>query len=253
MQKSKIEWTDYVSNPKPLYYSPSILFNMPLPKDPIKAEQWRQKQRVAQLGKSRNKGKNNPFYGKHHSPSTIELLREKNIGTRHTAETKAKISKSHLGMSHPSPRKGKSFEEIFGEEKATEIKERLSKLHKGKKYRLGIPHTQETKEKISKITRQRTPKGENNPRWKGGVTVRYVNIFNSNGYVAWRKDIFKRDNYTCQVCGDHAGHNLEAHHKISVKTLLKTGDLNLIYDVSNGITLCEKCHKERHKHATIED
>ena len=60
-------------------------------------------------------------------------------------------------------------------------------------------------------------------------------------YISWRKEVFERDNYTCQCCGDNKGGNLNAHHK-NARNLFP----NEKYDVNNGVTLCEKCHKEFH-------
>ena len=61
-------------------------------------------------------------------------------------------------------------------------------------------------------------------------------------YTIWRKSVFERDNYTCQICGKK-GCELNAHH---IKSF--SGYPNFRYDVSNGITLCKKCHKEVHRH-----
>ena len=60
--------------------------------------------------------------------------------------------------------------------------------------------------------------------------------------INWRKNIFKRDNYTCQICGDDTGGNLVAHHIYSYMDYPKKRAL-----LENGITLCENCHKEFHK------
>ena len=60
-------------------------------------------------------------------------------------------------------------------------------------------------------------------------------------YEIWRKEVFARDNYTCQDCGTRGG-NLEAHH---IKTFLKYKKLR--YAVSNGTTLCKLCHRNRHR------
>ncbi|MDP4159792.1 MAG: HNH endonuclease [Bacillota bacterium] len=60
-------------------------------------------------------------------------------------------------------------------------------------------------------------------------------------YNAWRKDVYERDNYTCQDCGKRGG-TLNAHHLKSFKKYKK-----LRYKVDNGLTLCELCHRERHR------
>lgn len=59
---------------------------------------------------------------------------------------------------------------------------------------------------------------------------------------AWRKKVYARDNYTCQCCGDDKGHNLNAHHILPYMQYPK-----FRFDVNNGITLCEDCHKEFHR------
>lgn len=80
-----------------------------------------------------------------------------------------------------------------------------------------------------------------------GVTIKVRNIQdkyrdrNSQSYKEWRKAVFERDKYTCQCCGAK-GVALNAHHK---KYWCK--DVERRFDISNGITLCEKCHKEYHK------
>ena len=62
----------------------------------------------------------------------------------------------------------------------------------------------------------------------------------------WRDSVFARDDYTCQHCGDNSGGNLNAHHIIPFSK-----DESLRFEVSNGITLCEKCHKKEHKRLLI--
>lgn len=60
-------------------------------------------------------------------------------------------------------------------------------------------------------------------------------------YSEWRKAVFKRDNYTCQLCNKR-GYKLNAHHKKSWKKYI-----NKRFDIHNGITLCIKCHKNIHR------
>lgn len=58
-------------------------------------------------------------------------------------------------------------------------------------------------------------------------------------YIEWRKNVFERDNYTCQVCGlnghMHAHHLNGYHWAIDQRT-----------SVENAITLCDVCHDDFH-------
>lgn len=59
-------------------------------------------------------------------------------------------------------------------------------------------------------------------------------------YKEWRQVVYKRDSYICQICGKEGG-NLNAHHLEGY-----TDNPELRTTLSNGITLCEKCHKDFH-------
>lgn len=77
--------------------------------------------------------------------------------------------------------------------------------------------------------------------WKGGVSKKNKRDRTSVEYKNWVKSVFIRDNYICQNC-NIKGVKLNAHH-IKPFALF----LELRFEISNGITLCEKCHIDYHK------
>ena len=115
---------------------------------------------------------------------------------------------------------------------------------------LGKKLSEEHKEKISKAN-----KGQVKPwlsermsrdkhwNWRGGVTPELQKIRHSKEYDAWRFAVYKRDNYTCQHCKKKCrGREIVAHHLKNFKDFPKER-----FMISNGITLCRKCHKIVHK------
>jgi len=107
--------------------------------------------------------------------------------------------------------------------------------------------------------------GPNAPCYINGSTPIYEGIRKLKEYNDWRKAIRDRDNYTCQVCGDSQGGNLEVHHIKSYAVILseflyKYRQFSIIEDketlirlsisyepfwfLDNGQTLCVDCHKK---------
>lgn len=87
-------------------------------------------------------------------------------------------------------------------------------------------------------------RGKDSPRWKGGVALMRDERLTYR-YRKWRKNVFDRDSYTCQCCkiknGNGKSVKLNAHHIRNWKD-----NINLRYDIDNGITMCEGCHNLFH-------
>ena len=129
-------------------------------------------------------------------------------------------------------------------------REKMSESHKGM---TGKTHSEETKQKIreSKLGKF----GNQNNNWKGGITPLNHMIRNSSKNKAWKHDIFERDNYTCQECGER-GIKFNAHHIKTVSKIIEEYNIKNLKDaylceelwfLENGITLCVKCHKQLHR------
>lgn len=90
-------------------------------------------------------------------------------------------------------------------------------------------------------------KGEKNFKWNPNLTddEREDNRDTVENYH-FRKNVFKRDDYTCQCCHRKSKKGesviLNVHHIVNYYS-----HPNDRYDINNGITLCEECHKEFHK------
>lgn len=87
-------------------------------------------------------------------------------------------------------------------------------------------------------------RGENNPSWNPNLTDedRDKNRCTQEGNQEdWRKQVYERDNYVCQCCGQRGG-RLNAHHLDGYNWCKERR-----FDVGNGVTLCEDCHKAFHK------
>jgi len=106
-------------------------------------------------------------------------------------------------------------------------------------------------------------KGKKHPSYIDGRSSINSLIRSTSENKDWRRQIFVRDIFTCQKCG-YRGHGIEAHHKKPFAELLseflqeydqfspiedKETLVRLaikwqpFWDVDNGETLCEDCHK----------
>lgn len=141
------------------------------------------------------------------SDETRKLFSAVHTGRKHTDEWKRNAS---IRMTNSHPMKGKT-------------------------------HSLESRMKMS-LSRKGVPRpdlrGENSPGWKGGKTSLMIALRRSVNYRNWREAVYKRDNYTCQLCGEVGG-RLNPDHVMPVSQYPE-----MIFDVLNGRTLCHDCHKQ---------
>jgi hypothetical protein len=119
-----------------------------------------------------------------------------------------------------------------GKKMSDEQKEKLSLIHAGKK-----------------LLRNR---GKRHWNWKGGRTPLRKNVMQTYLYKEWRKNVFSRDDYTCQHCGVrglflHADH-IKPYSQVITENKITTVDeakrCAELWDISNGRTLCVACHRK---------
>lgn len=135
------------------------------------------------------------------------------------------------------------------------IKKGYHPWNKGKKVGngwIGKHHSQETRHKMSLVAKGRVHslvarqklsialRGDKSPLWRGGVsqftrTERH-NTMITFEYKKWRKDVFMRDDFTCQMCGLQGIKTLRANH---IKLYSLYPALRIV--LTNGITICEDC------------
>ena len=140
------------------------------------------------------------------------------LGKKHSEATRKMMSLARLGEKNPN------YGRIF----TPEHRRRLSNAHIGQQ------------------------KGKLNNRWKGGITFWVYKVRESFKYRQWRSDVYQRDSYTCQECGQRGG-DLEAHHikqftKIIEENCIKDLETALaceeLWNLNNGQTLCVRCHNK---------
>jgi len=184
-----------------------------------------------------------------YSKETLKKMSEAKRGRKLSEEHKRKISEANKGK----------IPWIKGKHLSRETKEKLSKALKGRPSPMkGKSYTKEAKERMSKIAKEKGFGkwmkgkiswnrgksswwliGEKNPNWKGGISkinrTERTNFMDTLEYKKWRRFVFKRDDYTCQICGKVGG-KLRANH---IKRYADYPKLRT--EKNNGITICERC------------
>lgn len=196
--------------------------------------------------------------GRHHSENTKDKLRKIHKGKHYSVNTEIKN-----GFKMPDKTKTKISVANKGVPKPIGFSENLKIKRMERKNKLGYINSPETRLKIGlafkgrKLSKEHKKnisdslRGSKSYYWRGGITKLNLTIRRTYLYRLWRGDIFERDNYTCQWCGAH-GVRLNAHHIKAFSLILKDNNIKTIeealdckefWDLGNGLSLCEKCHK----------
>lgn len=123
----------------------------------------------------------------------------------------------------------------------------------GVSWNTGRKVSEEEHQRLIEIRKfQKSPSGSKHHWWKGGKTKLRNKIKTSRKYREWRNRIFRRDEFTCQNCRKKGG-CLHAHHdipmsiiieKYSLKTISEAKECEVLWDTTNGRTLCRLCHHQ---------
>lgn len=167
--------------------------------------------------------------------------RGKRLSPEHRAHIKAAMSGRTLSEAH----KIALSKRFKGRYVSPETRRKLALANIGKSpspqtrvkignARRGFRHTLASRQKISLSHR-----GERHYRWNADREALLANVVGrtSHEYEAWRKAVWERDNFKCQLSNPACKGKLNAHH---IKPWARYPDLR--FAVSNGITLCHKHH-----------
>jgi len=112
--------------------------------------------------------------------------------------------------------------------------------------RARYPRTEAHKKLMSDVTTGRPrpwQAGEKHHNYKGGTSPERQRMYVSGEGKAFLRNIYKRDNYHCQMCGapKRDPKSLHVHHIASWAE-----NKALRFDEKNVITLCRSCHQWVH-------
>ena len=165
-------------------------------------------------------------------------------------ETVRNIGRKKIGDKNPMfgrfrtvEHRRKLGDSLRGRKLSEETKRKIGNANRGR------GHTEAAKQKMSIAAKLRT--GSKNPNWKGGITSIILAIRMLEKSLEWKYQVFKRDNNTCQHCGEKNNQVLQAHHivpvselvrKYNIKEVREALDYTEFFNIDNGITYCKRCH-----------
>jgi 5-methylcytosine-specific restriction endonuclease McrA len=161
-----------------------------------------------------------------------------NSGKKFTKEHKKRISESNKGKKMSEEFKENCRQRMKGNSPWNKGKSGYSTSKRGKKY----PELQ----------------GGNSHLWKENKKSILTKQIKSNiKYRQWRSDVFTRDDFTCQECAKR-GFEIHPHHIKSFSLILKENNIKTLegaliceelWNINNGQTLCENCHRKTDSYA----
>jgi len=180
--------------------------------------------------------------------SKSDIFRRGNVYTLCQKCTVLETSKKNIGMKRTEEFKKNrsiSFKEAYSSGKRIPTK---GKINSGSFKKGAVP--------VSKgkthLDYPNIRHGKNATNWRGGVTSINIAIRSCNMMTLFNKLVIERDNYKCTKCGIN-NNKLEIHHIIPVSQIIKSNNINnlddarlcnLLWDTTNGITVCFECHKK---------
>lgn len=158
----------------------------------------------------------------------------------------------------------KGYKPVWSEESRRKVSETCKKRGIGK-WMIGRKPSKETRKKLSQNSarhwlgkKRPDVSGEKHHLWKKERTPRLTkNLIRQDfKYRQWRSDVFTRDGYACVICGrkQEVSGRLEADHypksfadilsEYRIKTAEEALKCEELWNINNGRTLCQDCHKE---------
>lgn len=169
------------------------------------------------------------------SPSTVSILYR-----RHSTGKERQVAKYRKGAAKKRGRPNPVFAEWrrthsvwSGRKHSAEARKKQSVAKKGKKHSL--------KKRIAQSAKLQ---GCSVEEWKGFASTETERAKGSEEYRNWREAVFARDDWTCQHCYKRGG-RLHPHH-IKPKSIYPEA----MFDLENGVTLCETCHRKTSSYGT---
>jgi len=156
-------------------------------------------------------------------------LKLENVQIRNMKEAQNLYLNNHNERSEKQSEFMKKNNPMFKEEIRKNVTKGLLKYYKKH------PHTLQHKIKLSLA---RTKEKE----FTGFKVSQVTKIRKSDRYKEWRKNVFERDKYTCQITGKRSVGDIISHH---IKSFSNNPDLR--FEVNNGFTMGKELHNKFHK------